>query len=256
MRHRNAEPHQPDLEAGPGPDALLLMPPGRAVVGQDRPWQPPPTETRDQDALHRGQILPIGGRQGEQVAAVVVDQRQRMHPTLAQRAVAHEVELPQIVGGRPLEPPRGGAGRFGAQQRGVAEDARDRARRRHAGAVGATQGMVDLAATPRGMRPAHIADQIGHRRRGHLRGGVGPPRAIGQPGHAVGGIAAQPFVTGLGADAEAAAQLPHIGAFPGGHHDELPTDFHDGTLLPRHDGASFARHHHAVKSVPYVSEQV
>ena len=146
----DAEPHQPDGEAGIGFTAGLA--PGRPVVHQHGQRQPVAAEGGAQLPAHRLALLIAASRQHNIVARVIVEHGERMAAAAAMhREVTLVVHLPKLVRARPLEalPRPAMSGRPGFRQPVVsAQDLGNRARRGHARLAMLLELPLDLAPTP------------------------------------------------------------------------------------------------------------
>lgn len=154
--------------------------PRRTIVGEDRRWQAVPLETAGQVLLNQQALFMGTCPQPQHEPRMVIDEGQRVDPAPLHGAVAHEVELDQVVRGGVFEPPvaQGAAGRR-IDQPGAMEDTGNRARggRRQQIAPILQPGM-DLATAPGRMRGPDRDDAGFDVRRRLGRGGVGTPGAI------------------------------------------------------------------------------
>ena len=134
VQHPDAEPHQPDAEAGQRLAARIA--PGRTVVHQHGRRQAIAAEGFFQMAAHRLALLVAAGRQHQIVARMVVERGQRMAAPARHGEVTLELHLPKLVRALPLEPPPWprmlGRRRF-RQAVATPQDRGDRARRRDLG---------------------------------------------------------------------------------------------------------------------------
>lgn len=93
MPEGDIEPDQPGTEVS---QRLQRVgdPPRRTVVGQDRPREAILGEQARQQRLDGHPLLVGTGHQAQTVARMVINHDQRMDASLAQRQMAHEVQLP------------------------------------------------------------------------------------------------------------------------------------------------------------------
>ncbi len=178
------------------------------MVAEDLPRQPVATERLHQQGPDGAAVLARARLQGDVVARMVVQDRQRVAaPAVVQAYPPLEVHLPQVVGLASLEALHASAplSRSGAQKPVAPEDAAHRAGRRQR----ALEALVleDLAASPYRMlatQPKHSALQS---RAAARRAAAGPAAALAQTGLAILPIAAKPLVSVCPAYLVAAAQL-------------------------------------------------
>src|SRR5262249_46791835 len=207
---------------------------GEGVVAENRLGQADVAEDVPEDGLDGGEGLVGAGAQGQQVAAVVVEDRQRHAPAPLDLPRALEVELPELVGGLALEAlgRRGVGPRRAGDPTVAAEDGRDGPRRRRGAALGLEEG-VELA------RPPAVAvaglQHDGLAVLGRAAGGAtGSARPVDQRPGRVGVEASQPLVGGLAADAEAAGRVGDAQAGGAGGMDEGGSLLGHGVDLPGH----------------------
>jgi hypothetical protein len=187
-----------------------------------------------------GRVGHVGaGPQRQQVAAVVVQDRQRDDAPAFDLQRPLEVELPELIGGVALEPP--GRCRHGPDVGGdaavAAEDGGDGAYRR-GGPPLAGQDGVELAGSPTpavaGLRHDPL-DVLGRAGGAAARA----PRAIGQEAVGSGIEAAEPLVGRLAADARAAGGLGDREAGGADGMDQGDSLFGHGLDLPGHGAPPF-----------------
>ena len=181
------------------------------MVAEDLPRQPVATERLHQQGPDGAAVLARARLQGDVVARMVVQDRQRVAaPAVVQAYPPLEVHLPQVVGLASLEALHASAplSRSGAQKPVAPEDAAHRAgRRQRALEALVLEDLADLAASPYRMlatQPKHSALQS---RAAARRAAAGPAAALAQTGLAILPIAAKPLVSVCPAYLVAAAQL-------------------------------------------------
>src|SRR6187402_355323 len=207
MPDRDAIAQQPDRERRIG-TSRFRMAPRRPVVAEDAIGQAVLLEDGLQRALH-GRAGLVGLRREQEVeAAMVVQHGQRMaaHPGLSAK-VAFKIHLPQFIGLGAFEALKGSPRRAGfrADQLGPAQDLGAGAGRGHRRVLQFLQSAPQLAPAPGRM----LLAQLNHRLRGLvralLRRSLRPARPVRQCRFAACGIALQPLVAGLRADAVSSA---------------------------------------------------
>src|SRR5438874_6650594 len=210
--------------------------PRRAVVHQHGQRQTIATEDLYQALAGSHVLLVAAGLKPQGIARMVVENGERMTAAAADREMALEVHLPQIVGLIALEA-LVRSRMFAAvllELAIAAQDGGDGARHRRRCQAGA-QHFGDLAAAPGIVALSPDAQHFRfHRRRRPLRARMRPARAIAKPGAAFLSIAGKPLIAFVPADPEAPAQLTAIGS----SHQCQPHKFfplvHDRQLLPWH----------------------
>ena len=101
MDDPDAEPDEPGFEPGDRP--WMGGAPRSAVIGEDRPRAAILRETRGQVLLDQFPTLVDTGEEAQAEPRMVIAHRQGMDLALAQPVVPLEVDLPQLIGGGPLE---------------------------------------------------------------------------------------------------------------------------------------------------------
>ena len=97
MTDGDAEPEQPDAEAGQGL-GLVGIAPGRSIVGQDAPGQAIAAEDLRQRCFDGGLGLVGTPAQSQQIATVIVEDAQRVTASALERNRSLEVDLHQATG--------------------------------------------------------------------------------------------------------------------------------------------------------------
>src|SRR5437762_8411307 len=228
---------QPDAECGMAFAARIA--PWRAVVHEHGQWQAVAAKDLHQ-LLADSAVLLIGtGRKSQRIARMVVKHGERMTAAAADRKVALEIHLPQIIGCGPLEAPMR-AGVFGAALLKLAvpaQDRRDRACRRHLAHAAVLQNLADLAAAPGVVALTPDAQHLRfHRLRRALGARMRPARLVAKSRAAVRPIPGKPFVTRLAADPEPPAQLAQVRSLSQRQSHKLFPLLHDRQLPPWHCG--------------------
>jgi hypothetical protein len=217
--------HQP--HAQPRPARSLHVPPRYAVVHQHPIRHPDGLEDLLQRLPHRLARRLLLRPQPQQIAAVIVEDRQRQQaPRLEHLGHAFEVHLPQLVRLLPLEPLcRRPHAVLRAHQPMPQQDAVNRDHRQLD--AFARQHHLQLARAPIGPLAALLDHALLELVRRPPRARARSAAALDDPGHSVLPVAAQPLVPGLPADVELAAQRRHrlLAAF-GQHGEPYPLFLH------------------------------
>ena len=204
----------PDIELGEAVDAAGGE--RHAVIGADRLRQAKGAEGVLEDRAHAAPLGRAEALAGEQVARVLVGDRQRVTvEPVAGPEVAFEVGRPEVVGG-------GGRQRHDARMlMGPAAPAlldqapagQQVARRTHGrpgeGRIPGLEPVEQFLGSPAGVSATGGADQLGHGRRDAMRAVVGCPTLVVQRGPAALLEAVEPLVAGLATDPVPRAQLRH-----------------------------------------------
>jgi len=153
---------------------------------------------------------------------MIVQHRHRMAPPRGQREVADKIHLPKIVGVGMLEPHecRVPDRLAGVQQLVAAEDAGDGAGRRNLRHAQRPEPVVNLAAAPRRVLAAEIADALLQVRAGARWRLLRTPRLVHQhrsPRLRARLGTAEPLVAGLAADPKTPAQQRDVAVRLPGH---------------------------------------
>ena len=154
--HADIQLHAPDVELGDA--ARAGRAPGLAIVTEHGPGQAIALKDRRQRVAHRCSPLIGQAGDGEQEAAVIVLDRQRVDPTGAGRMPAFEIHLPEIVRGVGHEAGPGGGRLVRGNQPVAVEDPGDRAGRRRIRHPQREQAMMNLAPAPGGMSLPDLQD--------------------------------------------------------------------------------------------------
>ena len=231
----DAELQEPHTK--PGPACLRGIPPGAAVVDEQRLWQAIATEGHLQMALHRDALFIGAGLEARHIARMVVHHGQRMaaHP-IAEPDPALEVHLPQQVRRRPLEALRGP--RRAGRRNYAAVPPQNLVHGRKCGRLHplAFETARDLARPPGRMCVPYLQHESFHCRITARRTRMRPPRAIAKVPVAA-NPAGKPLVAGIGMDPEPPAQLPPVRVFLLCQSNKLTPLVHSRYLSPRHGWA-------------------
>ena len=229
---RDTQPQQPNRQRR----VLVrqIVTPRRAVVHQHPLGQAIAAKSGRQLLLHRGGPLVAARLQAERITRMVVEHGQRMTALLiAQMKVALEIHLPELVRSLLLESlvrPYLFVGRITYPVM-PQQDRVDGALSQWS-LASSLQTRLDLAGTP-AIFIAHRQHLLLDRWPAVARRILRSARAIRQTDRTLFSVAPAPFVTGLAADAEPAAQLTEV-ASRLGQGQELLSQTHGRTLLPRH----------------------
>src|SRR6187200_2565097 len=241
----DAELQEPHTK--PGPACLRGIPPGAAVVDEQRLWQAIVTEGCLQMALHRDALFIGAGLEARHIARMVVHHGQRMaaHP-IAEPDPALEVHLPQQVRRRPLEALRGP--RRAGRRNYAAVPPQNLVHGRKCGRLHplAFETARDLARPPGRMCVPYLQHESFHCRITARRTRMRPPRAIAKVPVAA-NPAGKPLVAGIGMDPEPPAQLPPVRVFLLCQSNKLTPLVHNRYLSPRHGWPPCCRIHAMMK---------